>query len=240
MVEDVLIERRGDVLRITLNRPAAGNLITNDIGKAVMAALADVGPDLKLIRLQANGADFCRGRESPQIDRANARAKEFREKIAEPALALYAALINARAPILGVVQGQASGVGCALAALCDISVAAEAATFQIPEMNHGIPPTLVMSVMVGRVPHNAISQLVMTRQPITARRAQQLGIVGEVAPDTGLIAAADALEAKLIESSASSLQAVKEYMRLAPGMDQAGKISLAANLISTILSSPGA
>lgn len=238
MTSDVLIGRRGDVLDITLNRTASGNLITADIGKAIIAALAEVGSDLKLIRLQSNGADFCRGRESPAIDRATARAREFREKIAEPALALYAALINARAPILGVVQGQASGVGCALAALCDLSVAGESATFQIPEMNHGIPPTLVMSVMVGRVPLNAISQLVLTREPIPASRARELGIVGELAPDAGLVAKADAMEARLLESPALSLQAVKEYARLAPGMDQAGKISLAANLISTVLSSP--
>ena len=238
MASDVLIGRRGDVLDITLNRPASGNLITNDIGKAIIAALAEVGSDLKLIRLQSNGADFCRGRESPAIDRATARAREFREKIAEPALALYAALINARAPILGVVQGQASGVGCALAALCDLSVAGESATFQIPEMNHGIPPTLVMSVMVGRVPLNAISQLVLTREPIPAPRARELGIVGELAPDVGLVAKADAMEARLLESPALSLQAIKEYARLAPGMDQVGKISLAANLISTVLSSP--
>lgn len=238
MTSDVLIGRRGDVLDITLNRPASGNLITADIGKAIIAALAEVGSDLKLIRLQSNGADFCRGRESPAIDRVTARAREFREKIAEPALALYAALINARAPILGVVQGQASGVGCALAALCDLSVAGESATFQIPEMNHGIPPTLVMSVMVGRVPLNAISQLVLTREPIQASRARELGIVGELASDAGLVAKADAMESRLLESPALSLQAVKEYARLAPGMDQAGKISLAANLISTVLSSP--
>lgn len=238
MTNDVLIGRRGDVLDITLNRPASGNLITNEIGKAIISALESVGADLKLIRLQSSGADFCRGRESPAIDRANARALEFREKIAEPALALYAALLNARAPILGVVQGQASGVGCALAALCDLSVAGESATFQIPEMNHGIPPTLVMSVMVGRVPLNAISQLVLTREPISAQRARELSIVGEIVPDAGLIAKADSFEARVLQSPALSLQAVKEYARLAPGMDQAGKISLAANLISTVLSSP--
>jgi len=53
-----------------------------------------------------------------------------------------------------------------------------------------------------------------------------------------LAAKADAMEARLLEAPALSLQAVKEYARLAPGMDQAGKISLAANLISTVLSSP--
>lgn len=238
MTDDVLIKRRGEVLTITLNRPGNGNLINNEIGENVISALAEIGSSVKLVRLQGNGLDFCRGRESPAIDRANARAREFRDKIADPALALYAAFMNCRAPVLGVVKGRAAGVGCTLAAICDLSVASEDAVFQVPEMNRGIPPTLVMSALVGRVPANAIAHLVLTREPITAARAKELGIVGEVVLAAEVDRRADEIEARVLECSAQSVQAVKEYLRIAPTMDQAGRIAFAANLIATVLSSP--
>jgi enoyl-CoA hydratase/carnithine racemase len=238
MTDEVLIERRDDVLGITLNRPESGNLVNNEIGEKIISALAEIGSGVKLVRLQGSGADFCRGRESPAIDRANARAREFRDKIADPALALYAAFMNCRAPVLGVVKGRAAGVGCTLAAICDLSVASEDAVFQVPEMNRSIPPTLVMSAMVGRVPANAIAHLVLTREPIGARRALELGIVGDIAPAAEVDRRADEIEARVLECSAQSVQAVKEYLRAAPAMDQAGRIAFAANLIATVLSSP--
>jgi enoyl-CoA hydratase len=238
MTDDVLIERRDDVLAITLNRPENGNLVNNDIGEKIISALDDISSGVKLVRLQGNGADFCRGRESPAIDRVNARAREFRDKIADPALALYAAFMNCRAPVLGVVKGRAAGVGCTLAAICDLSVASDDAVLQIPEMNHSIPPTLVMSAMVGRVPVNAIAHLVLTREPIAAERARALGIVSEVVPAADVDRRADQIEARLLECSPQSLQAVKEFLRASPSMDQAGRIAFAANLIATVLSSP--
>lgn len=237
MTADVVIEQRGDVLSITLNRPESGNQITGDISDAMIAALNGLAPNTKLIRLQGAGADFCRGRQSPPIDREKASALEFRQKIAEPALALYAALINARVPILGVVKGQASGVGCALAGLCDVAIASDNAVFQIPEMNHGIPPTLVMAALAGRVPTNALSYLVLTRERIDALRARELGIISKIVPADKLDAEADTLMNQMLECRGLSMQAVKEYMRFAPAMDLPGRVSLAANLIATVLSS---
>ncbi len=69
---------------------------------------------------------------------------QMRHPIAEVPLTLYAAIKEARAPTLAIVQGEAIGVGCALAAVCDMTLAADNAVFQVPELNHNIAPTLVM------------------------------------------------------------------------------------------------
>ncbi len=72
-------------------------------------------------------------------------AIDIRKKVIEPVLDLYQALRDTAAPILAAVQGRAAGVGCALAGLADVAIAAEDAQFTIPEMSHDIPPTLVIS-----------------------------------------------------------------------------------------------
>src|SRR5690606_15732479 len=135
---------------------------------------------------------------SPAFDRSKAHAMQFRSLIAESALNLYAAFRNAGAPILAQVQGEAAGVGCALAALCDLTIAADDATFVVPELGHGIPPTLVMSALLDRVPPKGIAHLVFSLEAVSARRAEELGIVGKVVPAANLVSEADRLAANIL------------------------------------------
>ena len=149
MTSPVLFETKADCLDVILNRPEEGNLITNEMGQEIARVLRDIGPETKLVRLRGKGANFCKGRQAPQIDRATMTPLQVRHPVAEVPLALYAAVKEARAPTLAIVQGEALGVGCALAGACDLTVAAEDAVFQVPELNHNIAPTLVMWALLN-------------------------------------------------------------------------------------------
>ena len=148
---DILFNTNDDVLDITLNRPQTGNLVTNEMGAEIIGAIAGLPAHIKLIRFRGAGANFCSGRQSPPIDRSQAKASDFRRHIAEPPLALYAAIKDAPVPTLAVVQGEALGVGCAIVTLCDLTLASDDAIFQVPELDHGIPPTLVMWALLQRI-----------------------------------------------------------------------------------------
>lgn len=238
MTQAVKILAREGVTEITLAAPEAGNQIAPEMAERIEAALADLAPQARLVVLKAEGPDFCRGRVPPPIDRATATAMTFREQVAEGPLRLYDAFRSCRAPILGLVGGRALGVGCALAALCDITIAAEDATFGIPEMNHGIPPTLVISALADRVPLKAIGLLVYSRRAISAHHALRIGLVSEVVPAMELEAAGARMEAAMLENaSAMALQGVKEYLRHAPSLDPAARNALAGALIATIQAS---
>ena len=178
----VLFETRNDCLDVILNRPDEGNLITNEMGQEIARTLRAVGPQIKLIRLRGNGANFSKGRQAPKIDRETMTALDMRHHIAEVPLELYGAVKEARAPTLAIVQGEALGVGCALAAVCDITIAADNATFQVPELEHNIAPTLVMWAFLNRVPYKTAAYLVYSREKITAQRAELLGLVTKVVP----------------------------------------------------------
>jgi enoyl-CoA hydratase len=166
----VLFETKNDCLDVILNRPDEGNLITNEMGAEIARVLRELGPEVKLIRLRGNGANFCKGRQAPKIDRDTMTPLQLRHPVAEVPLALYAAVKEARAPTIAIVQGEAIGVGCALAAVCDMTLAADDAVFQVPELNHNIAPTLVMWALINRVPYKTAAYLVYSRERITAQR----------------------------------------------------------------------
>ena len=167
-MEPILFSRDGDVVTITLNRPDVGNLMTNEMG-ATLASMLDSASGSKLVVLRGAGKDFCLGRDLPLPDARSApTALAVRQGNTEPALKTYAAFRRNTVPVLGVVTGGAIGFGCALAAACDLTFAAEDARFQLPEMNHGIPPCLAMSALIDRVPRKAIMDMVYSTDPLDA------------------------------------------------------------------------
>ena len=118
---------------------------------------------------------------------AQPSAETLRRVVAAPPLALYDALKAAPVPVLGVVRGQALGVGCALAGICDVTLAASDATFQIPEMERDIPPALVMSALLARVPYKTLAYMVLSRVRLGAQDALHAGLVSAVVPaDTAI------------------------------------------------------
>jgi len=233
----ILFEAHADRLDVVLNRPAEGNLITNEMGQEIARVLRDVGPEIKLIRLRGNGAHFCKGRQAPQLDREKSTALDLRHPVAEVPLALYAAVKEARAPTLAIVQGEALGVGCALAAVCDLTLAAEDAVFQVPELDHNIAPTLVMWALINRASYKTAAHLVFTRERVTARHAEALGLVTKVVAPDKLAAEAEALSQSLLSRSAASLQGIKEYLKFASRMDPASASAFSSILNAGVSSS---
>jgi len=203
-----------DMLEITLAAPEHGNALDPAMADAMMAALRDLPENAKGIVLTAEGADFCAGRRggAPRDASVKLTALDIRKRVIEPILDLYQALRNAPVPVFAAVQGRAAGVGCALAGLADVAIAAENAQFSIPEMNHDIAPTLVMTALVERMPRNHLARLVVTRDAIDGRQAQALGIVGMVAPASKLAEELARVRRQAATASAPTLRAVKAFL----------------------------
>jgi enoyl-CoA hydratase/carnithine racemase len=133
-------------------------------------------------------------------------------------------------PIVGVVHGRALGFGCSIAALCDITLATENARFQVPEMNHQILPTMVMSSLLDRVARKNVAYLVLTREMIDAERAREMHIVSEVVPADELETTVNDLVALLDATPEIAMQGVKAYLKAAYDMPIAGAVDFARNL----------
>jgi enoyl-CoA hydratase/carnithine racemase len=233
----VLFETNNDCLYVILNRPDEGNLITNEMGMEIAHRLRELGPETKLVRLTGRGKNFCKGRQAPQIDRATMTPLQVRHPVAEVPLALYGAVKECRAPTLAVVQGEALGVGCALAAVCDLTIAADDAIFAVPELEHNIAPTLVMWALINRASYKTAAHLVYTRERIGAQRAELLGLVTKVVKAADLEREAETLAQSLISRPAAPLQGIKEYLKFASRMDPASASAFSSVLNAAITSS---
>jgi enoyl-CoA hydratase/carnithine racemase len=207
------------------------------MGQYIARVLRNLAPSTKLVRLRGAGANFCKGRQSPPGNREKMTPLELRHPVAEVPLELYAAVKEAPAPTLAIVQGEALGVGCALAAVCDMTIAADDAIFQVPELNHNIAPTLVMWALLNRVSYKTTAQLVYSRERIGAARAEALGIVTKVVPAAQLDAEAEALSQSILSRAVAPLQAIKEYLKFASRMDPASASAYSSVLNAAVSSS---
>jgi enoyl-CoA hydratase len=235
MADPILREKDGDIATITLNRPEVSNRLT-DAQLVELAAMIDTAAsESKLTVLKSAGADFCLGREA-MGQQANVEAYVMRERI-DVILNLYDAFRRSKIPVIGAVQGRAAGLGCALASLCDVTLASADARFQLPEMAHKIMPSLAMSALIDRVPRKALMYLVYSTEEISAELALSFGLVSQVVPAGKLEPALGNFVEKLKKYSGAALMGAKEYARSAYEMDTAGATAFARNIHATINSS---
>ena len=238
MAEPILTEKQADITTITLNRPEAGNRQTDATWAEVTKTIDAASRDSRVILFKGAGDDFCLGREAMGQPGPVLEAYGVRER-SDTIFNLYGAFRNAKVPIVAVVQGRAVGLGCALAALCDITIASDRARFQLPEMSHRIMPTIAMSALVDRVPRKAATYLVYSTQEIDAQKALTFGLVSNVVPAAELDAAVANLVEHFKKTPLAALLAVKEYARSAFGMSTQAANDLARNLHATVNSFSG-
>ena len=137
------------------------------------------------------------------------------------------------------MQGEAIGVGCALAAVCDMTLAADDAVFQVPELNHNIAPTLVMWALINRVPYKTAAYLVYSREThhgaargIPRRRHQ--GDPGGRARKRSGGAVAKPAEPR----ARRRCKGIKEFLKFGSRMDPASASAYSATLNAALCSAP--
>ena len=240
MADPILKEKDGDITTITLNRPEAGNRQTDATWAEVTRMLDDAAKDSRLILFKGAGEDFCLGRETmgqpPPTPAPEAYTVRDRS---DTIFNLYGAFRNAKAPIIGIVQGRAVGLGCALAALCDITIAGDKARFQFPETAHRIMPTIAFSALVDRVPRKAATYMIYSTAEIDAHKALTFGLISNVVPHQELDANVKALVEHFKKMPLPAVFAVKEYARTAFDIGAQAATDFARNLHATVNSFSG-
>jgi enoyl-CoA hydratase len=230
MSKELLIEQDGPMLRVTINRPDEGNGMSDEMAEEFAEALGRAHETSEMVLLRGAGKDFCIGRaRNPNAPPPSPEAYIRREEY-EAIFNSYMAIRRAQVPVVGVIQGRAMGFGTAIAALCDVSIASDAATFNIPEMAHNILPTMVMSALFDRMNRNAILWMTYSRDFISAERAMMYGLVSTVVPAAKLEEEVAAFCDKLVNAPRPAIRGLKEYLRVAPTMDAQGAVDYARSL----------
>lgn len=216
MTDAAIVERRGNVALITINRPEARNAVNGAVSTAVGDALeaAQNDPDVWAVVLTGAGdKSFCAGADLKAISRGE---NLFHDTHPEWGFAGYVHHFIDK-PTIAAVNGTALGGGSELALASDLVVAGETASFGLPEVKRGLMAGAGgVFRIVEQLPRKVALELVFTGEPITADEALRWGLINQVVPDSTVVEAALALAERITVNAPLSVQASK---RLAYGAD---------------------
>src|SRR3954464_12490431 len=194
---DLLIEDRGPVRILTLNRPSKRNAMNAALTSALLEALrtADGEEGVLCIVLTGAGQGFCAGADLAEFKEI--KDPKAADERAELTMQLHLAFSKMVTPVVTAINGAAMGGGAGLAIAADIAVMAQSAKIGYPETKYGIVAAIVMANLVRQVGRKAAFELAALGEPIDAPRALALGMVNRVVPDKGLMAEAMGFADKL-------------------------------------------
>ena len=205
----------GRVAIITLNRPHADNAITTELARQLTEILETVAarPSVRAAvitgagdRAFSVGGDLYERKEMTKEQWL--RQRQVFDRV------LYT-LRQLRRPIIAAVHGMAYGGGCEIAISTDFIIASDDAVFGQPEAMVGLSAGGGSPVFLPRLlPPGKAMQMLMSGEPITAQEAHRLGMVNEVHPRAGLIAAVLSIAEKIADNSPTAVQSVKRAVKM--------------------------
>jgi len=176
----LLIEDKGPVRVLTLNRPEKRNALDTALTGALLESLrtADAEESIRCVVLTGAGSGFCAGADLSEFKGlTDPKAAETR---AELTMQLHLAFSKMITPVVTAINGAAMGGGAGLAIAGDLAVMAQSAKLGYPETKHGIVAAIVMANLVRQIGPKAAFELVALGEPIDAARALELGMVNRV------------------------------------------------------------
>lgn len=208
----VLVERRGNVLLIVINRPEARNAVNMEVcligGDALEEAEND--PDIRAVVITGAGDKaFCAGADLKAISRGEGIIPPGREKWGLAGFVGHAI----SKPTIAAVNGPALGGGTEIVLAADLAVAADTATFGLPEAKRGLVAGAGGAFRLGqRLPQVVAMELLLTGEPIDAQRALELHLVNRVVPASEVLDAALELAERVAANAPLSVQAHKRIL----------------------------
>jgi enoyl-CoA hydratase/carnithine racemase len=187
MTMTILVENRGAVRILTMNRPEKRNALNTELTSALLEALraADADEAVGAVVLTGAGQGFCAGADLAEFkDLQDPAAADER---AELTMQLHLIFSRMRTPVVTAINGAAMGGGAGLAIAGDLALMAEGAKLGYPETRHGIVAAIVMANLVRQVGRKAAFELVALGEPIDAARALELGMVNFVFSEKDLL-----------------------------------------------------
>jgi enoyl-CoA hydratase/carnithine racemase len=232
-------ERRGNVEILTINRPEARNAINGEVSLEMAGALEELEADEDCWVVILTGAG----------DKSFSAGMDLKAFASGDGASIMSASggfagITQRdfpKPVIAAVNGTCLAGGCEIMLACDLVVAAEHATFGIPEVKRGLVAGAGgLFRLPKRLPRAIAMELGLTGNPIDAPRALQLGLVNRVVPADRLLDEALALAEEIAENAPLAVRWTKRVMREAADLadDEAWKLN--AEAVGIVFSSADA
>ena len=212
--EHILVETRGSVGLITLNRPKAMNALCADLAREIAEAVDAYEADDNIGALVVTGSEkaFCAGADIKEMS-----DKNYMDVYKEDFITVnWERLSHCRKPVIAAVAGYALGGGCEFAMMCDFILAADTAKFGQPEILIGTIPgaggTQRLSRFVGKA---KAMEMVITGRMMDAEEAERAGLVSRIIPAAELVEEAIKTAEKISNLSRPVVMLAKESVNRA-------------------------
>jgi enoyl-CoA hydratase len=214
-----LIDKRGHVLIVTMNRPKARNALSGEMLALMQQAWdqVDSDSDIRVCVLTGAGGAFCAGADLKAMNQSHPGQREFDPAVLEP-------LLKGRRltkPLIAAVEGPAIAGGTEILQATDIRVAGESARFGVAEARWGLYPLGGSAVrLVRQIPYTIAADLLLTGRHITATEAREIGLIGHVVPDGQALATALEIAGKIAANGPVAVRAILRTIRETEGMNE--------------------
>ncbi len=232
MADEVLTERHGRVLLITLNRPEAKNAVNSALGLALVAAIEELDSDEGLTAGVLTGADggFSAGMDLKAFA-SEGPPKGFNEFLVG----------GSKKPLIAAVEGFALAGGLEIALTCDLIVAARGVKLGIPEVNKGLfAAGGGLFRLPNRIPYGVAMEMALTSDPITAEEGKELGPVTRLAEPGKAAEDALALAERIARNAPLSVAASKQIVRASRGCTEEESWALQGPFMKQVFTSEDA
>ena len=207
-LSEVLIERDGGLMIITINRPEAKNAVNRAVSYGVAAAVdeLDASDELRVGILTGAGGTFCSGMDLKAFLRGEVTRVEGRG-------ILGIAMTPPKKPLIAAVEGYALAGGFEAMLACDLTVASRDAKFGIPEVKRGLAAAAGGLMRLPRlIPPRIAMELALTGDMIAAERLAQFGLINTLTEPGQAVAEARRLALRIIANAPLSVAASKRVI----------------------------
>ncbi|MDJ0360073.1 crotonase/enoyl-CoA hydratase family protein [Rhodococcus sp. H29-C3] len=228
-----LVEIRGHVLIVTMNRPEARNALSGEMMAIMRDAWdrVDADPDIRVAILTGAGGAFCAGADLKAMtsshpgDRFSGGGWD---------LSKIEALLKGRRltkPLIAAVEGPAIAGGTEILQGTDIRVAGESAKFGVSEAKWGLFPLGGSAVrLVRQIPYTIAADILLTGRHIRAAEAKEIGLIGHVVPDGQALEKALELAELIAANGPLAVQAILKTIRDTEGLHEEEAFKIDAEL----------
>ncbi len=178
----LLIDHRDGVYRLTLNRPAKYNALSEEMLSVLQTAIENTPADARAVVIAASGKAFCAGHDLKQM-RSNPE-QQYYQQLFDQCAHIMKLLIDLPQPVIAQIQGMATAAGCQLVANCDLAIAANTAKFAVSGINVGLFCSVPSVPLSRNLSRKRAFEMLMTGDFISADKAVDWGLLNaSVEPD---------------------------------------------------------
>jgi enoyl-CoA hydratase/carnithine racemase len=227
MPSELITERRGATLVLTISDPPTRNTLSAQVIAAGIEALgaAESNDEIRAVVLRGEGTTFCAGGNLNGLLERRAAGRAAQRQMLEHLHHFVETIRAYPKPVLASVEGTAAGAGFSLALACDLVVAAVDARFVMSYAKVGLTPDGGATWgLVQALPRSLVLKMVWLGEPVSTEMLYSHGLVTAIAPSGRAIDEALRIAERLAAMAPNAIAGAKELIDAAPGHTLAGQL----------------